>query len=80
MAAIHVRDVPDQVVSALKRRAARNQRSLQGELRSILAEAARDAPDRESLPSVLEELDFAEGVPPSGDTWSREEIYGDDER
>ena len=40
MAAIHVREVDDAVVSALKSRAAKNNRSLQGEIRHILEAAA----------------------------------------
>lgn len=41
MPAIHVRDVDDAVVAALKERAARNHRSLQGEIRVILEEVVR---------------------------------------
>jgi len=40
MAAIHIREVDDAVVEALKARASRNHRSLQGEIRSILEQAA----------------------------------------
>jgi plasmid stability protein len=40
MAAIHVREVDDAVIEALKARASRNQRSLQGEIRQILEKAA----------------------------------------
>jgi plasmid stability protein len=40
MPAIHVREVDDAVIDALKARAARNHRSLQGEIRAILEEAA----------------------------------------
>jgi len=39
MPALHVRDVDDAVIAALKARARRNQRSLQGEVRSILEKA-----------------------------------------
>ena len=39
MAAVHVRDVDDAILEALKARAARNHRSLQGELRAILEAA-----------------------------------------
>lgn len=38
--AIHVREIDDAVIDALKARAARNQRSLEGEIRHILEEAS----------------------------------------
>lgn len=40
MPALHVRDLDDAVLAALKERAARNRRSLQGEVRIILEDAA----------------------------------------
>lgn len=40
MPALHVRDVDDAVLEALKARAVRNHRSLQGEVRAILEETA----------------------------------------
>lgn len=43
MPAIHVREVDDAVLDTLKVRAARNHRSLQGEIRAILEEAAQGA-------------------------------------
>jgi plasmid stability protein len=43
MPALHIRDVDDAVVDALKVRAARNHRSLQGEVRAILEETVRQA-------------------------------------
>jgi plasmid stability protein len=42
MPALHVRELDDVVVEALKERARRNHRSLQGEVRSILEAAAGD--------------------------------------
>lgn len=48
MAAIHVREVDDAVIDALKARAARNQRSLQGEIRHILENAAVSEVSKES--------------------------------
>lgn len=76
MAAIHVRDVPEQVLEALKRRAEVHHRSLQGELLQILEQAAASAPLGRD-PGPLR-LTLAEGA---GDgTWSRQEIYGDDGR
>jgi plasmid stability protein len=41
MPAIHIREVDDAVLDALKVRAARNHRSLQGEIRAILEETVR---------------------------------------
>ncbi|MGH7897050.1 MAG: FitA-like ribbon-helix-helix domain-containing protein [Candidatus Binatia bacterium] len=42
MPAIHIREIDDAVVDALKKRASRNQRSLQGEVRHILEKAAAE--------------------------------------
>lgn len=82
MPAVHVRDLDDAVIDALKRRAAAHRRSLQGELRSILEEAARrglpagggDEPARR--PRLRLRTVRIGGKA----TWSREEIYGDDGR
>lgn len=76
MPAIHVRDVPAEVVEALKRRAARHERSLQRELRHLLLEIARQEPAGASLPPI--ELKLSNAVPAT--TWRREEIYEDDGR
>lgn len=45
MANLSVKDVPDDIAERLRRRAARNHRSLQGELMAIIEQAARDADD-----------------------------------
>jgi plasmid stability protein len=45
MANISVKDVPEQWAQALRQRAARNHRSLQGELMAILERAVMDVPD-----------------------------------
>ena len=76
MAAVHIRDVPKEALEALKRRARRHERSLQGELRQILVSVARTEPSPEPLPPL--KLHFSDADPQS--TWSREEIYGDDGR
>ena len=55
MANISVKDVPEQWADALRQRAARNHRSLQGELMAILERAVMDAPDAS-----------ATGAPPMG--------------
>ena len=72
MAAVHIRDIPTEVLEVLKRRAQRHERSLQGELRHILTTVAKEEP------SPPLKLHFSEARPQT--TWSREEIYGDDGR
>lgn len=76
MAAVHVRDIPPELLDALKRRAAAHHRSLQGELVEILKQAAAQAPPA-GEPAPLR-LTLARSS--SGGSWRREEIYGDDER
>lgn len=76
MQAIHIRDVPDHVVAALKRSARAHHRSLQGEVLATLEEAARRAPPAE-LPAPLE---LALSSAPTVSSWSREEVYDDDGR
>jgi plasmid stability protein len=76
MPAIQIRDVPPEVLSALNRRAARHERSLEGELRYILAGLAQEEPPPPPLPPL--HLKLSQASPPT--TWSREEIYGDDGR
>jgi plasmid stability protein len=77
MQAIHIRDVPDDVVAALKRRARANRRSLQGELLVTLEEAARRAPPEEPPPPLVLMVSEA---PASTGTWSRDDLYDDDAR
>lgn len=77
MPAIHIRDLPEEVVDALKRRAAANHRSLQGELRHLLIELSREAPPAAEVPPLKLNLSSS-GVTET--TWSREEIYRDDGR
>lgn len=76
MPAIHIRDVPEEVVEALKRRAAKNDRSLQKELRHILLSIARESPPLDALPPL--ELHLSSSGTQSD--WSRGEIYEDDGR
>jgi len=73
MPAIHVRDVPDDVLDALKRRAKRHERSLQKELRHLLSTIAREEPPGKPLPPI--ELKLSSASPTT--SWRREEIYGD---
>ena len=42
MATVHVRSLDDEAITRLKRRAARNNRSLESEVRHILEQAAED--------------------------------------
>ena len=42
MPALHIRDVPEETVAAIKRRAARRGHSVQQELREVLNKAARE--------------------------------------
>ena len=74
MPAIHIRDIPDGVLEALKRRAAANHRSLQKELRQILVLAAQ-APA--GLPRNLT-LKLVQ-APAVASNWGRDEIYQDDD-
>ena len=76
MKSVHIRNLKPSVLEALKRRARAHQRSLQGELVSILENAARAAPPAEER-APLELITVRVG----GDsTFGRDEIYGDDGR
>ena len=74
MPAVQIRQVSPEVIAALKRRAARNGRSLAGELRHILAAIAREESPPPPLPAV--ELKLSSASPAT--TWPREEMYGDE--
>lgn len=76
MSSIHIRDVAPDTVDALKRLARSHHRSLQGELRAILQQAARMAPAYEGM-RKLNLVTVRVGVSTS---WRREEIYGADGR
>jgi plasmid stability protein len=78
MPAIHVRDVDDAIVDALKARAARNHRSLQGEIRAILEESVRgtEASARRRKPR-LQIKTVRVGAPVR---YSRDVVYEDDTR
>ncbi len=76
MPAVHVRNVPPEVLAALKRRARRHHRSLEGELRELLSAVVRE--ERLTEPAPPLELKLSTASPAS--SWSREEIYGDDGR
>ena len=76
MPAVQIRDVPPEVIAALKRRAARHGRSLEEELRYILASLAREETPPAPLPPLR--LKLSQASPATA--WNREEIYGDDGR
>ena len=72
MKSLHIRDVPEQTIERLKRRARRHHRSLQGELQFLLEEAAKQAASGESSEFSLYT------VRTRGDQdWSREGLYED---
>jgi plasmid stability protein len=76
MPALHIRNVSEEVVAALKRRAAAHDRSLQQELLNVLRDVAQDAPPAEPRPPV----ELTPSTVRGSGSWRREEIYGDDER
>ncbi|WP_371744646.1 Arc family DNA-binding protein [Georgenia sp. TF02-10] len=73
MAALHVRNLPESVVTALRQRAARNGQSVQQEIRQIL-EAAVSEPASHEVPGPVR-LTTVRAATTS--TWGREEMYGD---
>lgn len=78
MKSLHIRDVDEATVSALKRRAARHHRSLQMELRHILVDAAAVAPADGNVAPGFDLRTVRTGQ--RRGTWSRESIYDDDGR
>jgi plasmid stability protein len=76
MAAIHIRNVPESVVAALRERAAQRGHSMQQELLQILEAAAAEPPAGQRVSPIR-----LVTVKTTGDhTWSRTEIYGDEDR
>lgn len=73
MTAIHVRNLPESVVTALRERAVRHGQSMQQEIRQILEAAATAAPPHEAPEPVRLITVRTAGT----STWDREEIYGD---
>ncbi len=71
MASVHIRRLNDEVVARLKRQAAINNRSLEGEMRHILEQAVGGAEDRaektrrflESIRKLDAEIDW-DSLPP----------------
>lgn len=73
MKALHVRNVPESVVIALRERAARHGQSMQQEIRQILEAAATTPP----LPEAPEPVRLTTVRTSGASGWGREEIYGD---
>ena len=73
MKSVHIRDIEEATLAALKRLAKCHRRSLQGELRAILDRAARTAPPEEEAGLDLITVETGSRSP----TWSRSEIYDD---
>ena len=76
MKSVHIRDLKEETLQGLKRRAARHRRSLQKEMQILLENAASMAP-----PEKKEELalNIVSSGKPKGH-WSRDEIYSNDGR
>ncbi|TVR54424.1 MAG: hypothetical protein EA425_01990 [Puniceicoccaceae bacterium] len=80
MKSLHIRHIDDHVLDALKRRARRHRRSLQKEVESLLADAARMVPpDAGELNNPLASIRTV-STGRREMTWSRESYYGDDGR
>jgi antitoxin FitA len=78
MPALHVRDLDDALIFALKERARRNHRSLQGEVRSILEAAALEAQPNATRPKRRLNLRTVRVGRPS--SFSRDVIYENGDR
>jgi plasmid stability protein len=72
MKSVHIRDVPEITIQRLKLRAQRHHRSLQGELKALLIEAAAQMEPSESRSFSLHTVNTA-----GKQDWSREGIYED---
>ena len=76
MPALHIRNIDDAVIAVLKARAARNHRSLQGEVRKLLEAAADRPPGRRGRRRLRLRVVSVGRVP----SYSRDVIYEDDDR
>ncbi|MDT0203300.1 FitA-like ribbon-helix-helix domain-containing protein [Nocardioides sp. AE5] len=76
MTALHIRDVPEETVAAIKRRAARRGHSVQQELREALDKLAAE-PVAGGRPLPLRLRTVATG---RIDSFDRADFYDDDER
>jgi plasmid stability protein len=82
MKSLHIRNLDEKVLTGLKRRAVRHRRSLQKEIEVLLEDAARMSPPEDSIDDEpeLKLHTVSTGKKISQNTWSRDEIYGDDGR
>lgn len=82
MKSLHIRNLDEQVLTGLKRRAVRHRRSLQKEIEVLLQDAARMSPPEDGADKEpeLKLHTVSTGKKTSQTTWSRDEIYGDDGR
>lgn len=76
MPAIHIRNVPEPTLSALRERAEQHGRSMQQEVLDILLTAAAE-PIPQQAPSPIR---LVTANTSTTTTWQREEIYGDEGR
>ena len=72
MKSIHIRDVSEFTIARLKLRAQRHHRSLQGELKALLAEAAAQV-----APGTAGDFSLQTVRTPGVQNWSREGMYED---
>ncbi|WP_161893614.1 FitA-like ribbon-helix-helix domain-containing protein [Gordonia spumicola] len=76
MPALHIRDVSEETIASLKRRAHRHGRSVQQELRNVLDRvAAEPLTEARRKPLNLNTVDTGVAA-----TFDRADLYGDDER
>lgn len=74
MPALHVRDVPEETIAAIKRRAAQHGHSVQQELREVLAKAAAE-PIAGRRPRQLQLRTVATG---EASPFDRDDFYDDE--
>lgn len=73
MKSIHIRDIPENTLHRLKRRASIHHRSLQGEIHQLLEEASMMP-----LPEDIVEFQLNTVEVGGSHLWNREEIYADE--
>ncbi len=79
MKSIHIRQINEETLEGLKRRARKHRRSLQKEIETLLEDAARMLPEQEQETSITASLHIV-GSGRTRSDWSREEMYADDGR
>lgn len=72
MKSLHIRDIPESILGRLKRRAVLHHRSLQGELRAVLEQAAQIP-----LPGDGGKMTLRTVRSRAAKNWSRNAIYED---